>query len=56
MLVSEAQSESRDVYIGGFVGQLVSAMIWFTSAAIATIVNPATGFSTWQLAGRRSSR
>jgi hypothetical protein len=51
MLVSEAQSESRDVYIGGFVGQLVSAMIWFTSAAIATIVNPATGFWTLAIGG-----
>jgi hypothetical protein len=48
MQLYEAQRESREVYIGGFVGQLVSATIWFTSAAIATIVNPATGF--WALA------
>jgi hypothetical protein len=48
MLVSEAQRESRTVYLGGFVGQLVSSLIWFASAAIATFVNPKTGF--WALA------
>jgi hypothetical protein len=48
VLISDAQSESRTVYLGGFVGQLVSAMIWFVSAAIATFVDPVTGF--WALA------
>ena len=32
MLISDAQSEVRTVYLGGFVGQLVSALIWFASA------------------------
>lgn len=48
MLISEAQREVRTVYLGGFVGQLVSAMVWFASAAIATFIDPVTGF--WALA------
>jgi hypothetical protein len=48
MLISDAQREVRTVYLGGFVGQLVSAMIWIASAAIATFVDPKTGF--WALA------
>jgi hypothetical protein len=40
MLISDAQPEVRTVYLGGFVGQLVSALIWFVSAAIATFVDP----------------
>jgi hypothetical protein len=48
MLISEAQKESRTVYLGGFVGQLVSAFIWLQSAAIATFVDAKTGF--WALA------
>ncbi|MGP0062222.1 MAG: DUF7010 family protein [Isosphaeraceae bacterium] len=48
MLISDAQREVRTVYLGGFVGQLVSAMIWFSSAAIATWIDPKTGF--WALA------
>jgi hypothetical protein len=48
MLISDAQREVRTVYLAGFVGQLVSALIWFASAAIATFVNLKTGF--WGLA------
>jgi len=48
MLIPDAQLEVRTVYLGGSVGQLVSALIWFTSAAIATFVDPKTGF--WALA------
>jgi hypothetical protein len=48
MLISDAQFEVRTVYVGGFVGQLVAALIWFASAAIATFVDPKTGF--WSLA------
>jgi hypothetical protein len=48
MLIADAQRESRTVYLGGSVGQLVSAMIWLASAAIATLVDPVTGF--WALA------
>ena len=48
MLISDAQRGVRTAYLGGFVGQLVSAMIWLVSAAIATFVDPRTGF--WALA------
>jgi hypothetical protein len=36
MLVMDAQREVRTVYLGGFVGQLVSAALWSLSAAAAT--------------------
>jgi hypothetical protein len=48
VLISDAQREVRTVYLGGFAGQLVSAAIWFASAAIATFVDRKTGF--WSLA------
>jgi hypothetical protein len=48
MVISDAQLEVRTVYLGGFVGQLVAAVIWLSSAAIATFVDPTTGF--WALA------
>jgi hypothetical protein len=48
MLIADAQREVRTVYLGGFVGQLVSSLIWFASASIATFVDPKTGF--WALA------
>jgi hypothetical protein len=40
MHVTDAQREVRTVYVGGFWGQLVSAVIWLTSAALATWVSP----------------
>lgn len=51
MLIADAQSEVRTVYMGGFVGQLVSALIWFASAAVATFVEPKAGFWTLAIAG-----
>ncbi len=51
MLVSEAQAETRTVFLGGFVGQLVSSFIWFVSAAVATWVDPVVGFWTLALGG-----
>ena len=51
MLISDAQRESRTVYLGGFVGSLVSALIWFASAAVATFVDPRTGFWTLAIGG-----
>jgi uncharacterized protein DUF7010 len=48
MLISDAQRESRTVYVGGSIGQLVSALIWFASAVVATVVGPIAGF--WALA------
>jgi hypothetical protein len=51
MHIADAQRESRTVYVGGFVGQLVSALVWFTSATVATVVDPITGFWTLALGG-----
>jgi hypothetical protein len=51
VLISEAQAEVRTAYLGGFVGQLVSSLIWFASAAVATFVDPKTGFWTLAIGG-----
>lgn len=40
MLVHDAQREVRTVYVGGFWGQLVSSLIWLTSALLGTFVSP----------------
>ena len=40
MDIRDAQREVRSVYIGGFWGQLVSSVIWLTSAALGTWVSP----------------
>ena len=34
MLITTAQREMRSAFLGGFVGQLVTALIWAASAAI----------------------
>lgn len=36
MNISEAQRDVRITFLGGFVGQLVSSLLWFVSAALAT--------------------
>lgn len=36
MTVADAQREMRFAYMGGFVGQLVSGLLWLGSAALAT--------------------
>lgn len=40
MLVDEAQREMRTVFMGGFWGQMISAAVWLTSAALATWTTP----------------
>jgi len=40
MIVAEAQREIRVAYLGGFVGQLVSGILWLSSAALATWASP----------------
>ncbi len=40
MLVKDAQSEVRTVFVGGFWGQLVSSAIWLVSAGLGTWVSP----------------
>lgn len=42
MTVAQAQAEMRAAYLGGFMGQLASALVWFVSAALATWVSDAT--------------
>lgn len=40
MIVADAQWEIRHSYVGGYVGQLVSAMLWLGSAVLATWGSP----------------
>src|SRR5258708_34250569 len=51
MLIADAQRDSRTVYVGGFVGQLVSSIVWFASAVVAEFVDPVTGFWTLAVGG-----
>lgn len=39
MSIIEAQGDVRRLYSGGFYGQLVSAMVWLSAAAMATWVS-----------------
>lgn len=43
MHVADAQREVRQVYRGGFMGQLVSGVLWLVSAAAATWATPRAG-------------
>jgi hypothetical protein len=36
MQITEAQKDVRDTFLGGFAGQMVSAVLWGTSAAACT--------------------
>ncbi|HET9867611.1 MAG TPA: hypothetical protein VFQ06_10000 [Nitrospira sp.] len=36
MLIADAQREIRQAYIGGFMGQLVSGILWLVTATLAT--------------------
>jgi len=40
MLVADAQREVRTAFVGGFMGQLVSGLLWLASAALATWGTP----------------
>ncbi|MGD2069960.1 MAG: hypothetical protein PVI57_14910 [Gemmatimonadota bacterium] len=40
MTISEAQAEIRSAFLGGFVGQLVSAVLWAVAAALGTWGRP----------------
>lgn len=43
MQVADAQREIRQGYLGGFMGQLVSAALWLGSAAFATWISQGAG-------------
>jgi hypothetical protein len=51
MLVADAQKEVRTVFLGGFVGQTVSGLIWLASAALATWGTPRQAIVTLVVAG-----
>jgi hypothetical protein len=51
MLIADAQRDVRTVYLGGFVGQLVSSIVWFASAAVAAFDDPVVGFWTLAIGG-----
>jgi len=51
MEIEDAQREVRSVYIGGFWGQLVSAVIWLVSAALGTWVTPKASILALVIAG-----
>jgi hypothetical protein len=49
--VAEAQLEVRSVYMGGFVGQLVSGMLWLISCALTTWVSRPAGIAMFVFGG-----
>jgi hypothetical protein len=51
MNIQDAQREVRSVYIGGFVGQLVSSAIWLVSAALGRWVTPKASILTLVIGG-----
>ena len=51
MNIAEAQREVRSIYIGGFIGQLVSGALWLASAASATWVSQRAGILTLVFGG-----
>jgi uncharacterized protein DUF7010 len=51
MNITEAQREVRSIYMGGFMGQLVSGAIWLASAASATWVSQRAGILTLVFGG-----
>ena len=40
MHVKDAQAESRTIFVGGFLGQLVTSALWLASAALGAWVSP----------------
>src|SRR5277367_884006 len=36
LTIIDAQRDVRTVFLGGFAGQLISSLVWFLSAAVAT--------------------
>jgi hypothetical protein len=45
MSISDAQRELRAAFLGGFVGQLVSGLIWALAAALGAFVSPQAGMA-----------
>jgi hypothetical protein len=51
MQITDAQKEVRQVFVGGFVGQAVSGLLWLLSAAAATWVSPRWGIALLVVGG-----
>ncbi len=51
MQVADAQREIRQAYVGGFMGQLVSGLLWLASAALATWGSPRSAIILLVLGG-----
>ncbi len=51
MDVRDAQSEVRSIYIGGFVGQLASGVLWLISCALASWVSWRAGITALIVGG-----
>ena len=51
MLISEAQREMRSAFLGGFMGQLVSALLWAVAAGLATWGSQSTSIVFLLVAG-----
>jgi hypothetical protein len=51
MLIADAQREVRDTYLGGSVGQTVSATIWAIAASISTWLSHRSGMAALVLGG-----
>ena len=45
MNLSNCQREMRNVFLGGFAGQLVSGLIWLVAAAVSVWLRPRTGMA-----------
>ena len=45
MNILDAQREMRSAFLGGFVGQLTSGLIWLIAAAVGTWVSPGYGMA-----------
>ena len=51
MMIEQAQRDVRTTFLGGFAGQLVSAVIWFLSAGLATWYSQNTGIAVLVFGG-----
>lgn len=51
MDIGDAQREMRTRFAGGFYGQLVSSMLWFLSASLATWSTPRAAITTLVVGG-----
>lgn len=51
MMIEHAQREMRSTFLGGAIGQVVSGVIWLTSAALGTFVSQTAGLLSLYLGG-----